>query len=89
VIRVCITVKTATIRDLRNNFARVSAWIQQGEAVEITKGGKPFARLVAAPRGKLSKSKKPDILRRLKRTWGNRVFSAAEVASMRAAEIAD
>ena len=38
--------KTASVRDLRNDFARLSAWIENGEPVEITKGGKPFARLV-------------------------------------------
>jgi hypothetical protein len=26
--------KTATVRDLRNCFARVSAWIENGEPVE-------------------------------------------------------
>jgi hypothetical protein len=30
---------------------------------------------------------KPDIMARLKQTWGNRVFSAKEVATMRAAEL--
>ena len=40
--------KTATVRDLRNRFPRVAAWIEQGEPVEITKGGKVFARLVPA-----------------------------------------
>lgn len=77
--------KTATVRDLRNRFARVSAWIENGEPVEITKDGKPFARLVpaTAPR----KLAKPDILKRLKKTWGSRVFTAPEVAAMRAAEL--
>ena len=32
--------KTATVRDLRNRFARVAAWIAEGEPVEITKAGK-------------------------------------------------
>jgi antitoxin (DNA-binding transcriptional repressor) of toxin-antitoxin stability system len=40
--------KTATVRDLRNKFPRVAAWIAEGEAVEITKAGKLFARLVPA-----------------------------------------
>jgi antitoxin (DNA-binding transcriptional repressor) of toxin-antitoxin stability system len=79
--------KTATVRDLRNRFARVSAWIEHGEAVEITKGGKAFARLVPASEGKPRKLVKPNILARLKKTWGNRVFSAKEVAEMRAAEL--
>lgn len=76
--------KTATVRDLRNDFARLSAWLEDGEQVEITKGGKPFAHLVpATPR----KVVKPDILKRLKQNWGARVFSAQEVAEMRAAEL--
>lgn len=44
--------KTATIRDLRNEFARVSKWIDQGETVQIIKRGKPFARVVPEPKSK-------------------------------------
>ena len=40
--------KTATVADLRNNFRRVSAWIENGELVEIVKRGRAFARLVPA-----------------------------------------
>jgi antitoxin (DNA-binding transcriptional repressor) of toxin-antitoxin stability system len=79
--------KTATVRDLRNRFPRVSAWIEQGEAVEITKFGKPFARLVPFTPEKPRKLVKPDIMARLKETWGDRVFSSKEVAEMRAAEL--
>jgi prevent-host-death family protein len=79
--------KTATIRDLRNRFPRVAAWIAEGEPVEITKAGKPFARLVPATPKKPRRFKMPDIMARLKKTWGNRVFSAKEVAAMRAAEL--
>ena len=76
--------KTATVRELRNDFARLSAWLEDGEQVEITKGGKPFAHLVpVTPR----KVVKPDILKRLKQTWGGRVFSVKEIADMRAAEM--
>ena len=32
---------------------------------------------------------KPDIMARLKKTWGDRIFSAKEVAAMRAAEFED
>jgi prevent-host-death family protein len=38
--------KTATVRDLRNRFARTSKWLEQGETVEITKRGRPVADLV-------------------------------------------
>lgn len=44
--------KTATVADLRNNFATVSKWIHQGEAVVITKRGIPFATLAPAHRHK-------------------------------------
>lgn len=42
---------TATVRDLRNNFARVSIWIANGESVTVTKDGRPFAKLspIGAP----------------------------------------
>jgi prevent-host-death family protein len=79
--------KTATVRDLRNHFPRVAAWIKEGERVEITRSGKPFAHLVPAKPEKPRKLVKPDIMARLKETWGDRVFSSKEVAGMRAAEL--
>ncbi len=79
--------KTATVRDLRNRFPRLAAWIAEGEPVEITKRGKPFARLVPATPEKPRPLVKPDIMAQLKETWGDRVFSAKEVAEMRAAEL--
>lgn len=78
--------KTATIRDLRNRFPRVAAWITEGEAVEITKRGKVFARLVPPTPVKTPRLVKPDIMARLKETWGDRIFSTKEVEEMRAAE---
>ena len=78
--------KTATVRDLRNQFPRVAAWIAEGESVEITKAGKVFARLVPPTPVKTLKLIKPDIMARLKKTWGNRIYSAREVAEMRVAE---
>ena len=44
--------KTATIRDLRNEFARVSKWLDAGETVQLLKRGKPFARVVPEPKPK-------------------------------------
>ena len=79
--------KTATIRDLRNRFTRVAAWIAEGEPEEITKAGKLFARLMPPAPVKTPRLVKPDIMARLKKTWGDRVFSAKEVAAMRAAEL--
>lgn len=82
-----ITMKTATVRDLRNNFARLSAWIGEGQSVEITKGGKAFARLVPTSDGQPRQLVKVNFAKQLRKTWGSRVFSAAEVAEMRAAEL--
>lgn len=40
--------KTATVRDLRNHFADVAKWIENGEAVTITRNGTAFATLAPA-----------------------------------------
>jgi antitoxin (DNA-binding transcriptional repressor) of toxin-antitoxin stability system len=39
-------VKTVTVRDLRNHFAKISAWLDQGEEIIITKRGHSFARIL-------------------------------------------
>lgn len=44
--------KTATVRDLRNDFARLSKWLDKGETIEILKRGKPVADLVPKSGGK-------------------------------------
>lgn len=46
--------KSASVADLRNNFATVSKWIQAGEAVTITKRGRAFATLAPAGKKKLA-----------------------------------
>jgi prevent-host-death family protein len=40
--------KTATVRDLRNRFASVAKWIEEGEPVVITRHGTTFATLSPA-----------------------------------------
>ena len=76
---ISLTMKTATVRDLRNRFPRVAAWIEEGEPVEITKAGKPFARLVPAAPVKPRRFKMPDILARLERTFGDSTYDAADL----------
>ncbi len=80
--------KTATVRDLRYGFARIESWLQDGNQVEITKRGQTIARLVPASR-RVRKLVKPDIMARLQAIWGERVFTAQEVAEMRAGELGD
>jgi antitoxin (DNA-binding transcriptional repressor) of toxin-antitoxin stability system len=42
--------KTATVRELRNRFASISAWLEQGETVLLTRRGKPLGRIVPEPK---------------------------------------
>jgi antitoxin (DNA-binding transcriptional repressor) of toxin-antitoxin stability system len=79
--------KTATIRDLRYDFSRVEAWIRNGSEIELTRHGRPIARITPLPKPTKKKLVKPDIMARLKEKWGDRIFSAKEVAEMRAAEL--
>ena len=44
----CSTMKTATVRDLRNHYTSLLSWIGAGEEIEITQRGKVIARLVPA-----------------------------------------
>lgn len=61
-----------------------------GQEIEITKHGKPVARL-SPPRsaGGVAKFDAEAHMRRLKETWGDRVFTAEEVREMREAELGD
>lgn len=83
--------KTATVRELRNEFPRIEAWVHEGETISISKRGKIIAKLVpvAGNPDPAEKLVKPDIMARLHETWEGRVFSVEEVASMRSDEVAD
>jgi antitoxin (DNA-binding transcriptional repressor) of toxin-antitoxin stability system len=79
--------KRASVADLRNQFRLISAWIEDGETVEIVKRGKAFARLV--PIAEPAKAAKIDFRAQRKRIWGSRVFSSAEIKAMDDAETDD
>jgi antitoxin (DNA-binding transcriptional repressor) of toxin-antitoxin stability system len=79
--------KTATVADLRNNFRRVSAWLENGESVEIVKRGRRFARLVPAAATSLDMLIKVDFAAQLRAVWGQKVFSDGEIEAMREAEL--
>jgi antitoxin (DNA-binding transcriptional repressor) of toxin-antitoxin stability system len=78
--------KTATVADLRNDFRRVSAWIRNGEAVEIVRRGRRFARLVPVS-DVPSRPVKVDFARQLRQVWGGRRFTADQIRTMREAEL--
>lgn len=78
--------KTATVRDLRNNFSKIETWISEGEEVRIEKRGQPVGYLSARPRLE-SAFVKPDFAARRDKIWGDRVFSEEEVKAMREFEL--
>jgi len=82
-----VHMKTATVRDLRNNFAKLEAWLNNGEEVCIEKRGEPVALLTAMRGNRGGKLKNPDFAARRKAIWGSRVFSDADVRAMRDAEM--
>jgi antitoxin (DNA-binding transcriptional repressor) of toxin-antitoxin stability system len=70
--------KSATIRDLRNAFPTVARWIEEGESVEITRSGTPFARLEPIRTESAKPLVMPDFLGRMRRQFprersGNRL----------------
>ena len=69
--------KTATVRDLRNNFATVAVWLENGEEVSITRRGKKLARLV--PEAKPRKLKFPDFAARAKKLCGGRIIDTESI----------
>ena len=81
--------KTATVRDLRNRFPRIAAWIKQGQPVEITRAGKVFARLLPALPQTPRRFKMPDIMARLDQTFGQTCYDSADVAEGLAASRGD
>lgn len=38
--------RTTTVRELRNNYAKVLKWVSKGEEVEVTRRGKAVAKVI-------------------------------------------
>jgi len=66
--------KTASIRDMRHDFNRVLAWVNNGEEVAITKHRRTVARLVP-PSNRKRAAPMPDIADRLAKVFGGKVIS--------------
>jgi antitoxin (DNA-binding transcriptional repressor) of toxin-antitoxin stability system len=79
--------KTVTVRDLRNSFSKLEAWLLEGEDIRVEKRGLPIAVLSAWKSEMEKKIVRPDFAARRRAIWGDRVFSEAEVAAMRADEL--
>lgn len=79
--------RTVTVRDLRNSFSKLEVWLAEGEEIHIEKRGKPIGVLTPwKPKNDVNPTK-PNFAARRKAIWGERVFSEAEVAAMRADEL--
>lgn len=79
--------KTASVADLRNNFRRLSSWIEHGETVHIVKRGKAFAQLTPITTRNDQSLLKPDFTAQIREIWGERMFSTQEVEAMKADEL--
>ena len=82
----CDTMKTATVRDLRYDFPKIESWLAGGEDILITKHAKPVARITRALAPPKALPRHPDYEARLRKIWGERVFTQSEVDEMRAFE---
>lgn len=81
--------RTVTVRDLRNNFSKVEAWLGEGEEIRIEKRGKPIGFLSSQPRSDRFPFRTVDWEARRQAIWGDRCFSDEEVRAMREAELED
>jgi antitoxin (DNA-binding transcriptional repressor) of toxin-antitoxin stability system len=72
--------KTVTVRDLRYDFPKVERMLRKGVELQVTKRGKPIARLTPEP---TERPPLPDFLARLKEIYGDKVLevSGAELIS--------
>ena len=78
------------LRDLRNNFAKLEAWLAEGQSIQIKKRGESIALLTSFKNASTSqKLKKPDFAARRKAIWKGRVFTPQEVAALRRDELGE
>ncbi len=80
--------KTASVRDLRNHFAKVSRWLEAGEKIKITKRGTPVGMFTPIARTKARKQKRKrfnleEHRKWMKETYGDKVLPGNGVLLMR------
>jgi prevent-host-death family protein len=75
--------RTTTVRELRNNYAQVLKWVAKGEEVEVTRRGKPVARVVPPPSSQSARVDWTQSAALTRRAW-TRTLTANESAAIRA-----
>ena len=81
-LQYCATMKTATVRDLRNRYTSVLRWVSAGEDVLITQRGRVIARLIpetAESAQSVDWASSPEVL---KNRSGDQVLSAEQSAEI-------
>jgi len=61
--------KKATVREVQHNLRKILRWIEDGEAVVISRRGRIVANLVPSP-VESQKIKWPDFNKRIQTIWG-------------------
>jgi antitoxin (DNA-binding transcriptional repressor) of toxin-antitoxin stability system len=75
--------KTASVRDMRQNFPRILAWVEDGEKVAITMRRKVVAHLVPSAEKPRTKPRTPNFAAVSKQIFGDRCFEADACESER------
>jgi antitoxin (DNA-binding transcriptional repressor) of toxin-antitoxin stability system len=70
--------KTASVRELRQNFGSLLTWLEEGQEIQITMRRRVVARLVPDRPKSAAKVRMPDFAARLKKIHGEKVLSAEE-----------
>ena len=68
--------KTASVRELRQNFGSLLTWLEEGQEIQITMRRRVVARLVPDRPKSTPKARLPDFAARLKKIHGAKVISA-------------
>jgi antitoxin (DNA-binding transcriptional repressor) of toxin-antitoxin stability system len=68
--------KTASVRELRQNFGRLLTWIEEGQEIQITMRRRVVARLVPEQSKSSVKVRMPDFAARLKKIHGKKIISS-------------
>jgi antitoxin (DNA-binding transcriptional repressor) of toxin-antitoxin stability system len=74
--------KTASVRDLRNNFSQIAKWLKDGEQVVITMRKKVIGRIVPETSGDRT-LKMPDFATRIREEYPHQQIPEKESVELR------
>jgi antitoxin (DNA-binding transcriptional repressor) of toxin-antitoxin stability system len=74
--------KSASVRDLRQDFPRVLGWLRDGERVSITMRRKAIATIIPRIRKNRVPKQMPNLTARLRKAFGDHVIQDEVVTSL-------